>query len=188
MPPTSRVQVRPLSRDPAEHAPRSLTHCHATNIRSVVRPLSRDPAEHAMKSLTSCHTTHIKRAVRPLNRDPAEHAMKSPTCCHATNSHTIMPPTSRVSPLRKFSMLLITHPLLIHASEYNIGTSLTSYISRIWLLTLQFGNHFSSSNPSSFGSTSNLPTKPNSILVLNVLQKISPCGKTHLLTYFCTAY
>ncbi|KIN99822.1 hypothetical protein M404DRAFT_1004338 [Pisolithus tinctorius Marx 270] len=35
MPPTSRVQVRSLSRHPAKHATKPLTSCHATNTKSA---------------------------------------------------------------------------------------------------------------------------------------------------------
>ncbi|KAI6139566.1 hypothetical protein BKA82DRAFT_1000684, partial [Pisolithus tinctorius] len=35
MPPTSTVQVRPLSSHPAKHVMKLLTRCHGTNIKSA---------------------------------------------------------------------------------------------------------------------------------------------------------
>ncbi|KAI6139584.1 hypothetical protein BKA82DRAFT_2974840 [Pisolithus tinctorius] len=84
MPPTCRVQVRSLSRHPAKHAMKSLTCCHATNIKGTSEPLRRHPTKHTMKSPTSCHATTIKCASEVI-RHPAKHVMKPLTSCHATN-------------------------------------------------------------------------------------------------------
>ncbi|KIN98901.1 hypothetical protein M404DRAFT_826740 [Pisolithus tinctorius Marx 270] len=60
-----------MSRHPAKHAMKSLTYCHATNIKSAseaIEPLSRHPAKHATKSLTCCQVTNTKSASEAIEQ------------------------------------------------------------------------------------------------------------------------